>query len=170
MRGRTALAACALVCAAWGSVVKAVVPDNGAGTAHIPIRDVYTQTSNMQIVNGLPPASTIELSGVLSAPTNTVEQAGGTLGGRQGAAVGTVFQWSAQGTGFMSGYNRVINLALNSNVASFPAPAGSGIEVHAAPHTPFAPVQAFNTNMFRMFGQITSDPDFDIFRDVPEIE
>jgi hypothetical protein len=159
-----ALVACALVCAAWGSVVHAVVPDNGAGTAHIPIRDTYTQTSNMQIVDGLPPASTIELTGVLTTPTNTVEQPGGTLGGRQGASIGSAFQWTAQGTGAMAAFSRNILLPLGPGVASFPAPVGTGIEVHAAPHTPFAPVQAFNTDMFRLFGQITGDPDFDLLR------
>ena len=158
------MVACALVCAAWASAAWAVVPDNGAGTAHIPIRDTYTQTSNMQIVDGLPPASTIQLSGVLTTPSNTVEQPGGGLGGRQGVGIGSVFQWTAQGTGALSGFNRAINLALNQSVASFPSPPGAGFEVHAAPHTPFAPVQAFNTDMFRMFGQITGDPDFDLLR------
>jgi hypothetical protein len=145
-------------------VAWAVVPDNGSGTAHIPIRDTYLQQSNMQIFSGLPPASTIELSGVLSTPSGTVEQAGGNLGGRKGAAAGAVWQWNAQGTGAMSGYNRVINLAMDGSVASFPAPPGSGIEVHAAPNMAFAPVQTFSTDMFRMFGQTLSDPDFDLLR------
>jgi hypothetical protein len=159
------MAACALViCAAWASVASAVVPDNGSGTAHIPIRDTYVQTSDMQIINGLAPGSTIDLSGVLSTPTNTVEQPGGTLGGRQGAAVGAVWQWNATGTGAMLGYNRVINLALDGGIASFPAPPNAGVEVHAAPNTPFAPVQAFNTDMYRMFGQTITDPDFDLLR------
>lgn len=166
MRRHTGLLGCALlVCAGLATPAAwATVPDNGSGTAHIPIRDTYVQESNMQIVNGLPGGSTIELTGVLSAPTGTVEQAGGGLGGRQGASTGSVWQWTAQGTGAMSGYNRILNLAMDGSVASFPAPANSGVEVHAAPNVPFAAVQTFATDVFRMFGQTISDPDFDLLR------
>jgi hypothetical protein len=38
------------------------------------------------------------------------------------------------------------------------------IETHYAPRMLGAPVQSFDTSMFRMFGQITGDPDFDLLR------
>jgi hypothetical protein len=165
MRRFIITASCALVlCATLSSATFAAVPDNGNGTAHIPIRDTYVQTSDMLISNGLPPGSTIQLSGVLSTPTNTVEQPGGTLAGRQGAAVGAVWQWQATGTGLLAGFNRPLNLALTTPVNTFPAPANAGMEVHAAPNVPFAPVQAFNTDMFAMGGQTLVDPDFDFLR------
>ena len=55
-------------------------------------------------------------------------------------------------------------------MASFADPAfnvtGSSYEVHAAPRTAFAPVQNYNTDLFKMFSQIfgAGDRDFDLIR------
>jgi hypothetical protein len=87
----------------------------------------------MQIVNGLPPGATINIAAVLTAPSSTVEQAGGSLAGREGAAYGTNWQWSMQGTGAMSGYSRNLLLPLNTG-PSFPAPPNGSYEAHAAPN------------------------------------
>ena len=143
-----------------------VVADNGAGTAYMPIHAPYKQESPMQIIDGLPAGTTIQLPGQMIAPLATAEQAGGSLGGTQSAAE-TGFSWNLQGTGGLTGFSRPVFIPLSSGgtVASFPAaPPNSGIEVHAAPRTAFAPVQSFDTTMFRLFGQITGDPDFDLLR------
>jgi hypothetical protein len=161
-----AVAVAVAIVLAVSSQSRADVPDNGSGTAHMPIRDTYVQVTPMQISNGLPPASTIDCSGVLTTPTDTAEIAGGTLGGTKAAAgTGLGFQWSMQGTGAMAAYNRNLFLPLGTaSVASFPTTFNAGIEVHTAPRTAFAPVQSFDTDLNRLFGQITSDPDFDLLR------
>ncbi len=82
-------------------------------------------------------------------------------------------QWTMQGTGALAAYNRVLVMPGQpgpGGVASFFDPAfnvtGSSYEVHAAPRTAFAPVQSYNTDLFRMQSQIVGvgDPDFDLLR------
>lgn len=151
-----------------------LVSDNGSGTAYMPVMADYTGEGSMQILHNLPPLTTIDMAApVLKSPTVTgYEQAGGSLGGTQSAAVGSSYEWNMQGTGTLAGFNRVISIPLSGAVASFlppaplnPALAGqTGFEVHAAPRTNAAPVQLFDTDMFRLFGQITGDPDFDLLR------
>jgi hypothetical protein len=146
-----------------------LVPDNG-GTAEMPIQAPYPSIGQMVILNGLPPATQINIDAVWLVPTVSVEQVGGTLGGTQAAGGGPLMQWTMQGTGALSGYNRVLVMPASGGVASFPTPSfgviPSTFEIHAAPRTPFAPVQTYATDMFRMFSQIASvgDPDFDLIR------
>jgi hypothetical protein len=145
-----------------------LVPDNG-GTAEMPIQAPYPSIGQMVILNGLPPATQINIDAVWLVPTVSAEQAGGTLAGTQAAGGGPLMQWTMQGTGLLSAYNRVLTMPASSSVASFPTPSfgaiGSTYEVHAAPRTPFAPVQTYATDLFRMFSQITiGDPDFDLLR------
>jgi hypothetical protein len=141
------------------------VPDNGGGTADLPIHLDYFSQSPMYIIDGLPPGTNLTIDAVLTTPTITVEQPGGSLGGTQSAAIGSGFAWAMQGTGLLAGYNRALVVPLNGNVASFPSPPGTGFEVHAAPRTPGNPVQSFDTDMFRLFGQLPpGDPDFDLLR------
>jgi hypothetical protein len=146
-----------------GLSLRAAVPDNGFGTANMPILLPYYGLSPMNIVDGLPVGTTINIDAVLTSPVATIEAAGGTLGGNKSGAE-TSFTWNMQGTGLLAGYNRAIVLPLNGGVLSFPGLPTAGIEVHSAPRTLAAPVQSFDTDMFRMFGQITSDPDFDLLR------
>lgn len=142
-----------------------IVPDNGGGTADMPLHHSYNAAGLMYITDGLL-GSTIEITAVQTAPTSTVEQAGGILAGTQGAGVGSGFNWIMQGTGALAGFNRTIFVPFSQSVASFPAPPGAGYEVHAAPRTPYAPIQSFDTNMYRLFGMIPvgTDPDFDLLR------
>jgi hypothetical protein len=150
-----------------------VVPDNGGGTAQMPIQAPYPSLNPMVISNGLPPGSQININAVWLAPTVSAEQPGGGLGGTKSAGGGPLMQWTMQGTGALSAYNRVLVMPGQGGpggVASFPDPAftviGSSYEEHAAPRTAFAPVQTYNTDLFRMFSQIASvgDPDFDLLR------
>lgn len=149
------------------------VPDNGGGTAQMPIQSAYPSLSPMVISSGLPAGSQININAVWLAPTVSAEQPGGALGGTKSAGGGPLMQWTMQGTGAFSGYNRVLIMpgtAGPGGVASFPDPAftvtGSSYEVHAAPRMAFAPVQTYNTDLARMFSQIAGpgDPDFDLLR------
>ena len=148
------------------------VPDNGGGTAQMPIQSAYPSINPMVITSGLPFGSQININAIWLAPTVSAEQPGGGLGGTKSAGGGPLMQWTMQGTGALSAYNRVLIMPGQpgpGGVASFADPAftvtGSSYEVHAAPRTAFAPVQTYNTDMFRMFSQITfGDPDFDLLR------
>lgn len=155
------------------TLASAGLPDNGFGTVDMPLAGDYVADHSlpgnyMYIIDGLPQGSNIRFDPVLTAPTATAEIAGGSLGGTASAGAGNGFQFDMQGSGAYAGYTRNLFFALpggQGGVASFPqAPPNSGYEVHTAPRTPGNPVQSFDTDMFRMFGQITGDPDFDLLR------
>lgn len=159
------------VAATAASAAFVTVPDNGGGTAQMPIQAPYPALAPMIIDNGPPLGSQVNITATWLAPTVSAEQPGGGLGGTKSAGGGPLMQWSMQGTGALSAYTRNLVMpgtAGPGGVASFPDPAfnitGSSYEVHAAPRMPFAPVQNYTTDMFRMFSQITGDPDFDLLR------
>lgn len=147
--------------------VPVLVPDAG-GTAQMPILSDYTGETPMQIVDGLAPGDTIDIAALLKAPLLYEEIPGGSLGGTQAGGGGTLFNWQMTGTGTLLGFNRVINIPGASALLSFPATpplnTQAGFEVHAAPRTLGDPLQCFDTVLFRLFGQITGDPDFDLLR------
>jgi hypothetical protein len=148
------------------------VADNGGGTVTLPPAGCeYLSPSDVHmILNGLPPGTTLELGaahkgffcheqpgstgggGVCSVtiPPGLCEQPGGTLTGQLDCFNSTL-ELDIQGTGVMAAYSRTVALPLST-------------EIHTGPRTPGAPVQDFATNMFRQFGQITGDPDFDLLR------
>lgn len=127
-----------------------VLPDNGTGTADLPPNCVSGYNGSGQIVDGLAPASTIQIAARLANFSSVVRGPGGGLGGE-------FQQWNATldlvmtGTGVYSAYNRFLVL----NVVG---------ETHSAPRTLFAPVQSFATDMYLLQGQVTLDPDFDLLR------
>lgn len=127
------------------------VPDNGSGTADHPPSYPLGYVGQMQISNGLPPGTTININAALLAFTGLVQVPGGGLGGRQETWTATL-QMSLTGTGSLLGYNRNLNIPISSG------------ESHSAPRTLFAPLQSFNTDLFRLQGQIVLDPDFDLLR------
>ena len=156
-----------------GSAFAAILPDNGFGTADLPpvgltylsVPSVGNASGDMAIVAGLPVGSTVEVNaslhtftysqfsppGLMSFPPNaTGRQPGGSLGGEQ-AASDAVLSFPMIGTGVYAGFNRSVAIPIAH-------------EIHMAPRTLAAPVQVFNTDLFRFFGQITSDPDFDLLR------
>jgi hypothetical protein len=146
-----------------------IVPDNGGGTVTLPPANCgYLSPADVhEIIDGLPPGTTIQLgaahhdficrggagsSGICSfTPTApTCSEAGGTLLGEKECSDSTLLL-SLNGTGALVGYSRSMQLSI-------------GFETHVAPHTPGDPVQSFDTDMFRLFGQVTGDPDFDLLR------
>ncbi len=147
-----------------------VVPDNGGGTVTLPPAGcAYLSPDEVHmIIDGLPPGTTIEFApihqeficrgqqptGVCSFPVPIpgvdCDQPGGSLGGQQECS-DSILQASLTGTGALAGFNRTIIVPLI-------------FETHTAPRTPGNPVQSFDTEMFRMRGQIFGDPDFDLLR------
>jgi hypothetical protein len=145
-----------------------VVTDNGSGTVTLPPAgcEYLSPDEVHMIVDGLPAGTTIELAPIhkdficheggtqtvcsFAAPPGFCEQPGGTMAGHQDCANSQV-EFAMNGTGALAGFNRAASIPLS-------------FEVHTAPRTPGDAVQSFDTQMFRMFGQITGDPDFDLLR------
>ena len=142
-----------------------VVPDNGTGTADLPpVGCTYTTPlGDMHIVAGLPAGTTIDIDasqGGFVCPSaggscsfvqgSTCALPGGTLGGMESCADASLVM-PMQGTGTLSGFSRNIALPVS-------------LEIHTAPRMNGNPTQNFTTNMFRLFGQILGDPDFDLLR------
>jgi hypothetical protein len=174
---RLALVISGLFFVTSASAVPVFVPDNGSGTANVPILWDYVGQTPMQIANGLG-GDVININALLETPTvySNPEQAGGSLGGtKTGGGGGGLFTWQMQGTGAFSGYSRTLNFGVTPGpdaLLSFPDAnfnaTAADFEVHTAPRTLNAPFQSFNTVMFRLFGQNTNpldnDPDFDLLR------
>jgi hypothetical protein len=154
-----------------------VVPDNGTGTADLPpatpspnCTTGYLSPDDVHmIIDGLPPGQTIEIGvehdGFICPPAPTVcsftpgpgpggdlscAKGGGGLGGEQECA-GSNLELTMQGAGGLT-YTRTVDLPTE-------------FETHTAPRTPGQPVQSFDTDMFRLLGQLPpGDPDFDLLR------
>ncbi|MEK6799186.1 MAG: hypothetical protein AABZ12_09500 [Planctomycetota bacterium] len=152
-----------------GGVNGCVVPDNG-GTVTLPPAgcDYLSPQDVHRIIDGLPAGTTIELApihrdficrkqqpapGVCSFSTLVdCDEAGGSLGGEKECAESTLVL-DLNGTGALAGWVRQISVPMS-------------FETHTAPRMPGDPVQSFDTDMFRLFGEINNigDPDFDLLR------
>ncbi len=150
-----------------GSSAMCVVPEDGTGTVHLPpsgCQYISPIGDTMDIIDGLPVGDMIQSDPIhhnfSCAPNGLCSffvpigpvcySPGSSLGGEKSCA-DSVLNWQMQGTGSYSGYSRNLNLPIE-------------IEIHTAPRSPGNPVQSFDTDMFRLFGQITGDPDFDLLR------
>jgi hypothetical protein len=143
-----------------------VVPDNGGGTADLlPASCPYGSVNDLMILNGLPPGTAIGIvaSGNFTCPPATpglcsfpspvpgVDCSQGTpASGEQDCASATL-ALHLVGTGTLSGFVRDIPLAV-------------GAEARFDPRVPGAPLQSFNTDLFRLQGQVINDPDFALLR------
>jgi hypothetical protein len=135
-----------------------IVPD-AAGTAGLPpVGCTYTTpnssafpNNNLFILNGLPPASTVDIESNLHSFTGVVEGPGGGLGGNAQTYQASLDMFMT-GTGAMSTYSRNLVMPLSS------------VQTHSAPRISGSTPQSFLTDMFGMQGQITGDPDFDLLR------
>ena len=143
-----------------------IVPDNGGGTVTLPPAgcDYLSPQDVHEIVNGLPAGTTIELgaihkdfichqpggAGVCSFLGVDCEQRAARKQASRSAPIPSLAM-TLHGTGVLDGFNRTLQIPVS-------------FETHTGPRTPGAPFQSFPTDMFRLFGQITGDPDFDLLR------
>lgn len=153
-----ALAALALVPASARAEC-CIVADNGSGTATLPPMSTgatCVYVGAMEITNGLPSGSTIQIAASIGNFINVVETAGGALGGTTSSWDGLLMM-QMTGTGTLSSFSRSITIPLTG--------VGSNI-MHWAPRTAFAPVQTATALEYRLFGQnvMVGDPDFDLLR------
>jgi hypothetical protein len=150
----------AVVLAQQAAAVPVIAPDNGFGTATIPPTGETYYGAQMQIINGMPPGSTIDIDNPLYHSFSSVsdfENPAGPLNYGDGNFSDFVAQLTLpmQGTGAFSTYTRtvVIPLAISGQLMHFDARATN------------APMQVFTADLRRLQGQLPpGDPDFDLLR------
>jgi hypothetical protein len=138
-----------------------IMPDNGTGTVTLPPTHCgYISPERLHlIIKGLPPGTVIVLqpthheffcrNGVCNFP-------GGPLGGEvENFDSIATFKLSVSSSGNatnnpLAGWTRTVSVPL-------------AVQTATAPRTPGAQVQTFKTDMQRIQGSITNDPDFDLF-------
>ncbi len=144
------------------------IPDNG-GTVDLPPAgcDYLSPDEVHMIIEGLPAGTEIILAPIhkdficnkqpggpnmCSDPALVnCEGAGGNLGGNLDC-FNSSLEFQMQGTGLLAGLNKTVVLS------------NSFVEVHTGPRTPGDAVQDFDTDMFRVEGDLFGDPDFCTFR------
>ena len=128
-------------------------PDNGTGTIDLPAAECRHFGGPLHVTDGLPAGTELLSAGSLDSFFDIVRAPGGSLGGEHVTAKASM-QLMMRGTGTQSGYQRLIEIPIQT------------LELDSAPRTPGNPVQSFDTDMFRMFGQAVAigDPDFDLLR------
>ncbi|MBN1457751.1 MAG: hypothetical protein JW912_07865, partial [Sedimentisphaerales bacterium] len=125
-------------------------PDNGTGTVDLPPEGcayVSAAGDNWEMIDGLPPGTTIEGPGTHGEFFNVVRTPGGTLGGEI-ETFNSTLMLELYGTGELDGFHRTIFMEV-------------ACEVHTGPRNPGDPVQTFSSNMINFYGVISGDPDFD---------
>jgi hypothetical protein len=129
------------------------VPDNGGGTVNLPPAGCgYVSPQDLHmIIDGLPVGTTINVGVEHQEFFNIISSPGGSLGGEI-EQFQSFLGLTMLGTGLLSGFNRVVGIQAQA-------------ETHIGPRTPGDPVQSFDTDMFRLQGQLPpGDPDFDLLR------
>jgi hypothetical protein len=128
------------------------VADDGSGTVQLPPQGCgYVSPDDLhRMIDGLPPGTTIEIGAEHRDFFLTQHGPGGSLGG-EFEQFGSVLMMRMQGTGDLGGFQRLIPMQVQC-------------ETHTAPRTPGQNIQSFDTDMFRLQGQIAGDPDFDLLR------
>ncbi len=132
------------------------VTDDGTGTVELPPPGcAYLSPDEVHlIIDGLPPGTTIELSPIhrgffCAQPAGNgpcLVEPGGGLGGQR-EVFDSIVVFELTGTGELDGFQRIVSLQLQA-------------ETHTGPRDPGNPVQAFETDFFRLQGQLSGDPDF----------
>jgi PEP-CTERM motif len=144
------------------AAVVVVAPDNGFGTATIPPTGETYFGTQMQIIDGLPFGSTVDINNPLFHNFSSVQDYEVAPPDSVNYSDGNFSNYDAQltlgmtGTGAFSSYNRTIVL---------PLPAGPLSQVmHFDGRVTNAPLQVITADLRRLQGQITIDPDFDLLR------
>ncbi|MCK5126547.1 MAG: hypothetical protein KAR42_09845 [candidate division Zixibacteria bacterium] len=132
-------------------MIYCVGQDNGLGTVDLPpVPCPYISNDEvMEIIDGLPPGTTIEMDPQLDTYTNIVRAPGGSLGGEI-ENFDAMLLLNMVGTGDLTGFTRTVSLPLV-------------MEFHQGPRINGDPIQHFPSLIWAMDGQIYGDPDFCTF-------
>ena len=141
-----------LLTPALAAATACVVPNVGGTVTLPPTGCGYISPDTLHvIINGLPPGTKILIGVEHQEFFNVISGPGGSLGGER-EEFGSFLQMSMTGTGSLSGFHRTANMQAQC-------------ETHVAPRTPGDPVQSFDTDMYKIQGQLPpGDPDFDLLR------
>jgi hypothetical protein len=141
-----------------GGYPPCILPDNGTGTVTLPDPDCsYVSPDDFHnIVNGLPPGSTILITAVYrdfvcqepGIPQELCNSPGGSLGGEV-ETFDAILDMEMVGMGDLEGFVRSIDVPISC-------------VVEAGPRVPGDPVQSFPTELVQLQGAIYGDLDFDI--------
>lgn len=142
------------------------VVNDPSGTVTLPPAgcEYLTGDEVHEIVNGLPPGTTIELApihkdfvcneralsqhcDIPAIPGVSCEEPGGDFPGGNADCFDSTLEFQVTGTGILSGFSRTISV-------------GAPSVIDTAPRTPGDPVQAFDTELVSLQGQLFGDPDF----------
>ncbi len=127
--------------------------DDGSGTVPLPPAgcDYVSPEELHMMINGLPAGTTIAVDARHGFFFNQTTMPGGSLGG-QVEQFGSVLNLQLHGTGGLSNFQRDMSMQIQC-------------ETHTGPRQLGTPVQSFDTDMFRLQGQLPAgDPDFDLLR------
>ena len=154
----------------------ACVPDgsyfttgNGAGTVDLPVRapdSSYSSNEILPLVNGFPAGSSLVVYypsfGAFDCPLSSGICSFALPDPGAECTLGT----PATGERECASARMPLNMEGRDGLAFFRSWQTVPItfETTSAPHTPGTPVQSFDTEMLRLSGQITGDPDFDLLR------
>ncbi|HYO14881.1 MAG TPA: hypothetical protein VE685_16940 [Thermoanaerobaculia bacterium] len=131
------------------------VPPNTSGTVTLPPPGCEYLTGDQVhlIINGLPQGTVIVLDPIHERFICEVQGGGGDCGspggnlGGEREIFGSTLRLRMSGTGALSGWSRTIPLSANC-------------ETHTGPQTAGATTDTFATDMHRLEGTLTNDPDF----------
>jgi hypothetical protein len=129
-----------------------IAVDNGSGTVSLPPQGCSYMTADdvHEAIDSLDPNTTIILAPIhtdfICRKLGQCATPGGTLGGDQENFTSTGL-FTVVGTGQLAGFSRTIAVPLT-------------VETHTARRPAGATVQSFQTDMFRIQGGISGDPDF----------
>ncbi len=129
------------------------VVDNGTGTVDLPPQGCgYVSPADLHMmIDGLPPGTTINVDAKHQDFFQITRGPGGTLGGEV-EQFRSVLALNMRGTGDLTGFQKVLTVQAQC-------------ESHVGPRTPGSNIQSFDTDMFRIQGQLPpGDPDFDLLR------
>ena len=126
------------------------VPENGNGTADLPVACPGGYLGQFFIIDGLV-GGTIEVHVQHYIFQNATELPGGNLGGHRQTYDATLVMLMT-GTGNLAGFNRAIFMQLPGCISD------------SGPRVPFSPLQNFSRDFVFMQGEIFGDPDFDLIR------
>ena len=129
-----------------------VEADNGLGTATLPPEggEYVAGDQLMQIIDGLPPGTEIELDPSLwlfFCQTTPCGITGGGLGGSTELFDATL-DLALRGTGSLTGFQRNLQVPMT-------------VRTDSGPYTPGDPVHVLDAEIISLQGQIFGDPDFD---------